>query len=63
MKIPSIETSPLAYECSTCPAIIHIDQLDPNYKGLLATYSEQSYCTLICMKVPQPNQSLNTELD
>ena len=41
--------------CSTCKELIHESQLDPNYDGLLATYANQTYCTLKCMSEPEDN--------
>lgn len=48
------ETSTLTLErCTTCKELVNANELDPNYDGPLATYSDQSYCTLKCMLEPK----------
>ncbi|WP_111860723.1 hypothetical protein [Acinetobacter sp. CFCC 10889] len=62
--IPSTldETSTFVLErCSTCKELVKANQLDPNYDGPLATYANQTYCTLKCMLEPEVIQSTTKE--
>lgn len=60
--IPMSKTIPSTFEdasaniierCSTCTELMQENEIDPNYDGPLATYANNTYCTLKCMKESQ----------
>lgn len=62
--IPSTldETSTFALEgCSTCKELVKANQLDPNYDGPLATYADNTYCTLQCMLTSETSETTSKE--
>lgn len=36
--------------CSSCTELMQKNEIDPNYDGPLATYANNTYCTLKCME-------------
>ena len=43
-------------KCQKCPDIFYADELAPDYKGAVATYGHDSYCTMTCFSSQQTNQ-------
>lgn len=57
--IPMSKTIPSKFEdvsaniierCSSCTELMQENEIDPNYDGPLATYANNTYCTLKCME-------------
>ena len=38
-----------AEKCKSCKNIVPLDQLDKSYDGIVATYADETCCTLECM--------------
>lgn len=37
-------------KCQKCKDVLYIDEIEPDYKGMVSTYGHDSYCTLACFK-------------
>lgn len=36
-------------KCQQCNQVFHINDADPNYEGIVATYDNERYCTFSCI--------------
>ena len=47
----ALDALQLVQRCANCTAIVPADQLQHHHDGLLATYTDTQYCTLVCMAI------------
>lgn len=39
-----------ADKCGQCENLVPLEEIDPNYEGVLATYKDNKYCTVKCLE-------------
>lgn len=44
-----------ADKCGHCENLVPLEEIDPNYEGVLATYKGNRYCTIKCLE-PQDEE-------
>ncbi len=45
-----------AERCRQCEDILPIQDLDPNYEGIVSTHNNESYCKFSCILEDQPSK-------